>query len=299
MAREIHRGELKVHAWSALTTHLHALVESANAGLSDSMRRILNPYSRRFNRQRKRDGPLFRGRFRSTRVGSDAYRALLHSYIDDNPVAAGIVADARHYPYGSARDYARLRGPRWLDRAWAETQASGAGPYEPEAYRRRFATRLDAGIRQMVARRLRMNPADDGELDSLVDAAPERVREWMERKSRLADGTLPGVPVVPPEHVEADVEAARRIRGQPLRISGQRRVDGWQALNVGLLRTVCGLHFDEISLRLDLPRTTVRDRATRHRRAIQHDRDYADVASAVAHQSLRIYRRNELGLGIG
>ena len=43
---------------------------------------------RRFNRGRKRDGPLVRGRFLSRPVHSLEYREVLVRYIDRNPVQA-------------------------------------------------------------------------------------------------------------------------------------------------------------------------------------------------------------------
>src|SRR5436190_13379162 len=64
-AREVHGGRIRIVSYSFLSTHFHALVETPTAELSSAMCRILNLYVRRFNRLRRRDGPLFRGRFGS------------------------------------------------------------------------------------------------------------------------------------------------------------------------------------------------------------------------------------------
>jgi len=45
-----------------MITHFNLLVRSAVGRLSEAMRIIQNPLVRWFNRTRKRDGPLFRGR---------------------------------------------------------------------------------------------------------------------------------------------------------------------------------------------------------------------------------------------
>ncbi len=61
-------GLLEVHAFSFLTTHFRLLARSVEGEISEAVRRIVNPFVRWFNRSRKRDGPLFRGRFTGRRV---------------------------------------------------------------------------------------------------------------------------------------------------------------------------------------------------------------------------------------
>ena len=65
VARAVRRGQIEVHAWCILTTHFHMLVRSPKGELSAAMRRIQNRYVRHFNRKRRRDGTLVRGRYRS------------------------------------------------------------------------------------------------------------------------------------------------------------------------------------------------------------------------------------------
>ena len=74
IARAVRRREIEVHSFCVTTTHFHLLVRSPSGQLSQAMRRIQNRYVRRFNRSRRRDGPLFRGRFRSRPVDSLTYR---------------------------------------------------------------------------------------------------------------------------------------------------------------------------------------------------------------------------------
>ncbi len=100
------RGELEVHAFALMTTHYHLLVRSPIGQLGHAMQRVQTEYSRWFNRGRRRDGSLVRGRYTSKKVDSHAYRCTLVKYIDRNPVSAGLVSNARDYPYGSARSYA-------------------------------------------------------------------------------------------------------------------------------------------------------------------------------------------------
>src|SRR5437867_1139696 len=80
LARAVRRGELEVHVFCVLTTHFHLLVRSPIGRLAVAMKRIENAYVRYYNRTRRRDGPLFRGRFRSRPVESLRYRNLLVRY---------------------------------------------------------------------------------------------------------------------------------------------------------------------------------------------------------------------------
>jgi hypothetical protein len=272
-----------------MATHFHALVRSRNGRLSASFERVLNAYVRRFNRQRKRDGSLFRGRFLSRRVTSRAYRRLLYRYIDDNPVAARVVDEAWHFPYGSARAYGQLEGPAWLERTWAESEAmaaAGTDSYSPELYRRHFPTRLPRAVHEFVDRRLRCRSPDADELDSLVGAAPERVREWMERKARLADGTRPSLPLVPARSL-VDLLAAEQLSPQLLSRPRASSPGPMAVMAVGLLRTLCGLTIREIGLALNLTDSTVRRRIQRHHRAQIHEPAYAHRSSLLAADALR------------
>ena len=84
-------GLMEVHSYCLMATHFHLLVRSPTGELARAMKLLQNGYSRWFNRARKRDGPLWRGRFLSRLVDSDEYWDLLVRYIDHNPVQAQIV----------------------------------------------------------------------------------------------------------------------------------------------------------------------------------------------------------------
>ncbi len=120
LAQEVRAGRLEIHAYSVMLTHFHLLVRSVTGELSEAMRRIQNRYARRFNRSRKRDGPLFRGRFLSRPVDSLRYRRNVVTYIHDNAVAAGLVANPADHDWSSARFFAGEGGrrPPWLAPGW-------------------------------------------------------------------------------------------------------------------------------------------------------------------------------------
>ncbi len=255
VARAIRRREIEVHAYSVLTTHYHLLVRSPQGLLSEGMRRVQNEYVRWFNRRRRRDGPLFRGRFHSKPVASLTYRRMLVRYIDQNAPQARLVQSAEHYPYGSAVHYATHQGPPWLSRAWVEHEAcrqSESTAFDWPAYRSTFGRPLTDRDRDLVDCRVRHPGHGPDPLDDLVGSAPECVREWMRRKTKLADGTRPGIPIASPATILNEI-ALRKPMNPTWRIRrGKMNVHPWTVIQVWLLRHASGQSQAAIATRLEM-----------------------------------------------
>jgi len=200
LAREVHEGRIEIHAYCLMTTHFHLLVRSPVGALSEAMRRIQYSYSRHFNRLRRRDGPLIRGRFFSKRAGTDLYRRTIVRYIDINPVRARLVPTGAQYEFGSARAYAGECSPPWLSRSWVERRAleiTGHRRFTAQTYLRAFGPRDGEDVEAVcsfIDERMG-SAADLDPLDDLVGSTPSEVRRWMQRKALLADGHEVGLPV--------------------------------------------------------------------------------------------------------
>jgi REP element-mobilizing transposase RayT len=252
LAREVRRGRVEVHAWCILTTHFHLLVRSRSGELSEAMRRVQNEYCRWFNRRRQRDGTLTRGRFFSKPVRSLSYRRTLVRYIDANPVQAGLVPFSSLYPWCSAHSYARSNGPRWLERSWIEEEVRrcvGRPAYRVEDYPRVFGCAPSEGLLRVIESRIARptRPQEQDPLDDLIGAAPANVRDWMERKTKLADGTALGLPICDGEAVACS-EAVLRAKYGDWNVSPRNRErDAWSLARVGLMRHLSGLTWAEIA----------------------------------------------------
>ncbi|TAJ18238.1 MAG: hypothetical protein EPO65_09355, partial [Dehalococcoidia bacterium] len=198
VAYAVRAGWIEVHAYSIMTTHFHLLVRSREVGLSHAMARVLNDYVRWFNRGRKRDGALFRGRYQSRVVDSIEYRRAVVRYIDANAVQARMAPTPALYPHCSAARYARTQGPRWLARAWVEAEvrrSQALASYDPRAYPTTFDGEVAAGLVRVIEQRVARPSCTHDPLAELIEAAPQRVLEWMRRKAALADGTEIDLPV--------------------------------------------------------------------------------------------------------
>lgn len=289
LALEVRRGTIEVHAYALLTTHVHLLLRSPRRELSQAMQRVFNGYVRYFNRTRRRDGSLFRGRFRSRPVESRTYRLLLVPYIDQNAVRAGLARRPGDYPYGSARAWALGKAPPWLAQDWIAEVLRVPSAHEPGAdvrYERFFGWHVGAELVQVVEGRLAMRRACEDPLEDLFGAAPLRVQDWMMRKAALADQTRPGLPLVPARTL-LDAWRCHRpaLRGSVRGRRGPGRLTCHVA-RVALLRDLCGLTHERIAALLHASPSQARLDARRHVVLLREDPEYAKACGAVAAEAL-------------
>ncbi|MBW1769076.1 MAG: transposase [Deltaproteobacteria bacterium] len=103
---------IRVAAYCLMGTHYHILFQTPDANLSRCMRHINGVYTQYFNRTHGLDGHLFRGRYKSILVDSDAYLLELLRYIHRNPIDAGMVDHLGSYPWSSHKGYLS-RSEKW------------------------------------------------------------------------------------------------------------------------------------------------------------------------------------------
>jgi REP element-mobilizing transposase RayT len=285
LARMVRRGWIEVHAYCVMSTHFHLLVRSPVGRLSEAMQWIEENYVRWFNRSRRRDGPLFRGRFRSFRIESNAYWSAVLAYIDCNPIEARIAPLASAYPWGSATHYARAKGPRWLCRerveALLQDRIDGT-VHEPTRYDEFVACRLSAGAASWVARCMGRGRRAAPDMDDLVAAAPDQVRAWMQRKARLADGTAERTVAASPASLRDEIERRAALDPGWVVLVKRRRRSAWAAMRAGLLRHVAGARLEDVARWEGVGESSVRRREGWHRAALQSDERYAATAAQVA-----------------
>lgn len=288
IAREVREGRIEVHAFCILTTHFHMLVKSPRGELSEAFRRAQNAHSRRFNRRKRRDGALVRGRFFSKRVDDDRYRRVLVRYIDHNPVRAKIVTAARDYEFCSAAHYQGGAGPIWLARDWVEAEAcriTGVASFSSEAYDQSFAP-AHARMVELVDRRL-TSRATREPLTDLIGTTADSVRAWMQRKARLADGTKLGLPMCTATAIQEALAADEQVKGRWVVEEGERLIPARKAAEVGLGHDLAGMSWRELALLTSGSPSQVRRLADLHWRLIRTDAGYVERAAQVGGAALR------------
>ncbi len=108
-------------AWCLMDNHVHLLlVPESEDGLRAMLGEAHRRYTRAINRREGWQGHLFQARFASYPM-DEAHQMIAARYVERNPVAAGLVADAADWRWSSARSH--LAGARTADDPLTEVEA--------------------------------------------------------------------------------------------------------------------------------------------------------------------------------
>ncbi len=104
-------------AYCLMPNHYHLLIHTPEGNLSRCMRHINGVYTQRYNRAKRHDGQLFRGRYKSILLDSDNYLTVLVRYIHRNPLRAGMVGRLEDYAWSSHNGYLSKSSKwDWIDK---------------------------------------------------------------------------------------------------------------------------------------------------------------------------------------
>jgi len=128
---DIHeRFGIQIHAYCLMDNHYHLLVHCPDGGLSPAMQRLGSLYTRHVNDRLGRDGAIFRGRFHSRIVDSDAHLLAAARYIHRNALDLPGVDSPDAYRWSSHRAYLGYRRrPWWLHLDVVLGLAGGVSPF--------------------------------------------------------------------------------------------------------------------------------------------------------------------------
>jgi len=110
------RFQVEIHSYCLMDNHYHLLLCTKLPNLNLAMKHLNGVYTARFNRNIKRDGPLFRGRYKSILVDEEDYLLNVSRYIHKNPSEAKIVENDQKYFWSSYQYYTlkKANKPNWL-----------------------------------------------------------------------------------------------------------------------------------------------------------------------------------------
>jgi len=126
---------LRVAAYCLMSTHYHLLLHTPDGNLSRCMRHINVVYTQRYNRRHKKDGQLFRGRYKAVVVEGDSYLLEVLRYIHRNPLKAGMVTGLDDFKWSSHKGYtSREKKWEWLLKNFMLSMFSGNIGQAKKAY---------------------------------------------------------------------------------------------------------------------------------------------------------------------
>ena len=98
---------VQIYNFCLMGNHIHLLIEPVeNGALSNVMEYVSKGYAKYFNWVYKREGHVFKGRFKSFLVQAERYFFVCSRYIDLNPVKAKLVSDPRDYRWSGYKTLA-------------------------------------------------------------------------------------------------------------------------------------------------------------------------------------------------
>lgn len=97
---------VRVIAFCIMPTHFHLILQQkTDKGIANFIGRVLNSYSKFFNTEHKRSGPLWSSRFKSVHIKGDEQLLHLTRYIHLNPSSAGLIENPEDWKYSSYQQY--------------------------------------------------------------------------------------------------------------------------------------------------------------------------------------------------
>ena len=157
------------------------------------MQAVGRRYVRYFNDSQGRSGTLWEGRYKSTLIQADRYLLACMAYMDLNPVRAGLVAQARDYPWSSHGHYTGQRIDKLITPhplVWA----LGNTPFAREAA---YAKWVQSGISPVQQTAL-----TDSALSGWALGEPDFVADLQKRTQRRVTKGKAGRPAASRDAVE-------------------------------------------------------------------------------------------------
>jgi putative transposase len=103
---------LDVHAGCLMDTHYHFLICPRLGSISDAMKLLNGGYSRAFNKRHGRRGALFERRYESWTIRDEPHYQATVRYIEENPIAAGMVESVEEWTWTTGNADSPLLLPR-------------------------------------------------------------------------------------------------------------------------------------------------------------------------------------------
>jgi len=170
------RFGLEILSYCLMGNHYHLLVKTPRGNISRAMRHINGVYTQRYNRLKRTDGALFRGRYKAILIDASSYLLEVSRYIHRNPAETRtpLVNKLENYCWSSYPAYVnKTKGPDWLSREEIYGELGSHKRYS--GYRRYVELGTDTETRKFYERKAM--PAIRGD-KYFAEVAFAHARSW-------------------------------------------------------------------------------------------------------------------------
>jgi len=122
LQKMVNLHKIRLFSYVLMNTHFHLLLQTEEANISQAMQFLNSSYAHWFNIRHIRKGHLFQDRYKSHLVLNSLYLYSVASYINLNPVEAGLVDSPEEYPWSSFQYFLSAQNqnkslpvPPWLN----------------------------------------------------------------------------------------------------------------------------------------------------------------------------------------
>lgn len=119
-----------------MPNHIHLLARAGHQGLSRFMMLVQSSYAKHYRKKYGNVGHVWQGRFKNTHVMDDPYLIACGSYIELNPVRAGLINHPEDWLHSSYRTYAYGEADSLIDLDPVYQGLSSTPKERQEIYRR-------------------------------------------------------------------------------------------------------------------------------------------------------------------
>lgn len=224
---------LQVSAYCLMSNHYHLLVQTPDGNLARAMRHLNGVYTQRFNRNNKKEGQLFRGRYKAVLVEDDSHLLEVLRYIHRNPLEAGIVKTLGDYRWISHKGYiTSAKSWAWLQKEELLAMLSPVKSRQKTAYLDFVAQAEPEQIEKFYS--LKNLPSILGSV-----AFTDRIREMF--SDLMAKPEIPEVKVLAPDAEKVIAAVCEHYRITENKLLASRRGNENQPRDVGiyLVRRLC------------------------------------------------------------
>ena len=134
------RLNVKVHAYCLLRNQYHLVIKTPEGNLSRFMRQVDGLYTQQYQKMKRTEGSLFRGRYKAVLIQAERYLLPLSRFIHSKVR----LSDLAHYQYSSYKFFTRKAStPSWFNRLETQKQLKVQASKRSLAYRRYVAGGVD------------------------------------------------------------------------------------------------------------------------------------------------------------
>jgi putative transposase len=100
------RAGYKIYHYCFMQTHIHLAVSVKDIkAFSNAMGYVKSQYSYMYHSKYRLSGPIWRERYKGILIEDENYMRVCGAYIENNPVKAGLVKNARDWKFSSNQHY--------------------------------------------------------------------------------------------------------------------------------------------------------------------------------------------------